>query len=43
MKQPRSSHPRPFARCAAVGLLAALAGCNVIPPPQEDTTRYYIL
>lgn len=43
MKHPRSSHPRPFARCAAVGLLAALAGCNVIPPPQEDATRYYIL
>jgi len=43
MKHTTSSHPLPFARCAAVGLLAALAGCNVIPPPQEDATRYYIL
>jgi uncharacterized lipoprotein YmbA len=30
------------ARCAALGLLA-IAGCNVVPPAQEDTTRYFVL
>lgn len=43
MKNPRSSHRRALALCAAVGLLAALAGCNVMPPAQEDATRYFVL
>jgi uncharacterized lipoprotein YmbA len=43
MKHPTPSYPRFLARCAAVGLLGALAGCNVIPPAQEDATRYFIL
>jgi len=42
MNHPQPSHPRLFARCAA-GVLVALAGCNVIPPAQEDATRYFIL
>lgn len=29
-----------FLLCVALG---ALAGCNVIPPPTEDPTRYYVL
>jgi uncharacterized lipoprotein YmbA len=33
---------RTFARCAALGLLA-IAGCNIVPPAQEDTTRYFVL
>jgi uncharacterized protein len=33
---------RAGARCAALGLLA-IAGCNVVPPAQEDTTRYFVL
>jgi uncharacterized lipoprotein YmbA len=33
---------RPVARCAALGLLA-IAGCNIVPPAQEDTTRYFVL
>lgn len=28
---------------AAVSLLGALAGCSVIPAPQADLTRYYVL
>lgn len=29
--------------CAALGLLLALAGCDVIPPPTDDPTRFYVL
>ena len=41
------SHPNPRPRriralCAAIGLLA-IAGCNVVPPAQEDATRYFVL
>jgi uncharacterized lipoprotein YmbA len=39
------NHNTPFrtaARCAALGLLA-IAGCNVVPSAQEDTTRYFVL
>jgi|CZKI01.1.fsa_nt_gi uncharacterized lipoprotein YmbA len=43
MNHPTPSHPLFLARCAAVGLLGALAGCNVIPPAKEDATRYFIL
>ena len=27
----------------ALGILALLAGCNIIPPPLGDPTRYYVL
>jgi uncharacterized lipoprotein YmbA len=41
-----SRHPhnplRAVARCAALGLLV-IAGCNVVPPAQEDATRYFVL
>jgi uncharacterized lipoprotein YmbA len=30
------------ALCAALGLLAS-AGCNVVPPPQADSTRFFVL
>jgi len=43
MKHHETPHPRFPLRWAAAGLLAALAGCNVIPPAQEDATRYFIL
>jgi uncharacterized protein len=38
------SHPniRLLGLCAALGLLIS-AGCNVIPPAQEDATRYFVL
>lgn len=28
---------------ALVGLVAALAACSIVPPAQDDTTRYFIL
>jgi uncharacterized lipoprotein YmbA len=34
--------PRRLALCAALCLLAS-AGCNVVPPAQEDSTRYFVL
>jgi uncharacterized protein len=40
-RYPRT-HFRSVARCAALGLLV-IAGCNVVPPAQEDTTRYFVL
>jgi uncharacterized lipoprotein YmbA len=40
MNEPRTS---PFGRLAAAVLLGGLAACDVIPPPQEDATRYYVL
>ncbi|HMD60411.1 MAG TPA: PqiC family protein [Opitutaceae bacterium] len=43
MNHPKSSHSRLPAICAAAGLLGALAGCNIIPPPQQDATRYFVL
>jgi uncharacterized lipoprotein YmbA len=43
MNHPKPSRPRFLVQCAAVGLLGAFAGCSVIPPPQEDATRYFIL
>jgi uncharacterized protein len=40
------THPLRFKtaiRFASLGLFAWTAGCNVIPPPTEDATRYYLL
>jgi len=34
---------RLLAPCAVIGLLAILAACNVVPPPQDDPTRYFVL
>jgi uncharacterized lipoprotein YmbA len=34
---------RRLAPCAAIGLLALLAACNVVPPPQDDPTQYFVL
>jgi hypothetical protein len=38
------SHPktRLLALCGALALLAS-SGCNVVPPPQEDSTRFFVL
>jgi uncharacterized lipoprotein YmbA len=38
------SHPntRLLTLCAALGLLAS-SGCNVVPPPQDDPTRFFVL
>lgn len=33
----------PFSALAALALTLALAGCNLLPAPQPDTTRYYVL
>lgn len=30
-------------RWGLLGLVAAVAGCNIVPPPTEDPTRYYVL
>jgi len=30
-------------RIASLGLFAWTAGCNVLPPPTEDSTRYFLL
>ncbi|HEY1848146.1 MAG TPA: PqiC family protein [Opitutaceae bacterium] len=35
--------PAPSPALAAACLLFLLAGCNVVPPPQEDPSRFYIL
>jgi uncharacterized lipoprotein YmbA len=40
LNTPRS---RPLVSCAVVGLLGLLAACNVVPPPSDDPTRYFIL
>lgn len=40
-KNPLSS--RRFAALAALVLLAAVPGCNVVPPAQDDPTRYFVL
>jgi uncharacterized lipoprotein YmbA len=42
MSHPNSHLPRFLALCAAICLLAN-AGCNVVPPAQEDPTRYFVL
>src|SRR5579862_2911754 len=35
--------PTGLPRWALLGLAAAVAGCNIVPPPTEDPTRYYVL
>jgi uncharacterized protein len=39
MNPPQTSLPRIAALC----LMGVLAACNVVPPPQDDATRYFIL
>jgi hypothetical protein len=34
---------RRLAPCGVMGLLALLAACNVVPPAQDDPTRYFVL
>jgi uncharacterized lipoprotein YmbA len=43
MNHTRNSFIAPLARLSALGLLGALAGCNIVPPAQEDATRYFVL
>jgi uncharacterized lipoprotein YmbA len=43
MNSPHILRLRALGRRAAVGLLAALAGCTVFPPAQEDSTRFFVL
>lgn len=43
MNSPALSSRLPFSAWLAAGLLALLAGCNLIPPPQADPTHYYVL
>lgn len=43
MNSPALSLRRPFSAWLAAALLALLAGCNLIPPPQADPTHYYVL
>jgi uncharacterized lipoprotein YmbA len=42
MSHPHTRLPRLAALCAALGLLAS-SGCNVVPPPQADSTRFFVL
>jgi uncharacterized lipoprotein YmbA len=37
------SFAAPLVRLSAVVLLTAFAGCNVVPPAQDDATRYFVL
>jgi hypothetical protein len=37
------SRPWPLGPFAVVGLLGLLAACNVVPPPGDDPTRYFVL
>jgi uncharacterized lipoprotein YmbA len=43
MNPSKNSLLAPFVRLSAIGLLAALAGCDVVPPAQDDATRYFVL
>jgi uncharacterized lipoprotein YmbA len=37
------TRPRWLAPCAAVAALGILAACNVVPPPSDDPTRFFVL
>ncbi len=43
MKLTKFPRPGPLARWASLCVVGLVAGCNVIPPPQDDPTRYYVL
>jgi uncharacterized lipoprotein YmbA len=43
MNPPKNSLLALIVRLSAIGLLAAFAGCDVVPPAQEDATRYFVL
>jgi uncharacterized protein len=43
MTTKNTSPLRPLALCAVLGVLGLLAACNVVPPPQDDPTRYFVL
>ncbi|MBS0630674.1 MAG: membrane integrity-associated transporter subunit PqiC [Verrucomicrobia bacterium] len=43
MNSPARSPRRLLSAFLAAGLLAWVAGCNLIPPPQADPTHYYVL
>src|SRR5271156_182930 len=43
MKLPTTPRPRSLARFALVCAVGLVAGCTVVPPAQDDPTRYYVL
>jgi uncharacterized lipoprotein YmbA len=43
MNLPKTSRLGPLLRWASLCVLGVVAGCNVVPPPQDDPTRYYVL
>lgn len=43
MKTRNTLGTRPLTLIALAGLLCALAACNVVPPAQDDPTRYFVL
>jgi uncharacterized lipoprotein YmbA len=43
MNPPKSSPSRSLIRASSVVLLGLLGACNVVPPAQDDPTRYFVL
>jgi uncharacterized lipoprotein YmbA len=43
MKNRNPSLFGPLVPCSLIGLLGVLAACNVVPPAQDDPTRYFVL
>jgi uncharacterized lipoprotein YmbA len=43
MNLPKASHYGPLLRWASLCVVGVVAGCNVVPPAQDDPTRYYVL
>lgn len=43
MKLPKSSRLGPLLHWASLCVVGLVAGCNVIPPAQDDPTRFYVL
>lgn len=43
MKLPNETSPRALARCALLCIVALVAGCDVVPAPSADSTRFFIL